>query len=198
MQHLCYTCWSPENRRYVRFVWDGLLEEALIEDECPRCRRHFWRQTVVGTWSPWVLGDLYCPTCRKSEEEPEAEADPKWQRTRQPGSGKQGVATVSPWICRAWWTTRLCNTQNWAWRTRCRTCNSGQDAEPQDPKRQNTRQSWICRAWWPTHQTARVCNTQNWPWRTRCRTCNSGQDAEHGVPRHLSLLAELQNEECNH
>ena len=88
------------------------------------------------------------------------------------------------------------NSQNWTWRTRCRTCNSGQDAEPQDPKRQNTRQSWICRAWWPTHQTARVCNTQNWPWRTRCRTCNSGQDAEHGVLTHLSLPAELENAEC--
>ena len=67
----------------------GPLEEVLIEDYCQWCQRKFWRQMQFAF--------LCCPTCRKlvSKEEPEAEADPKWQRTRR-----------WSWACRA------CNTKN--------------------------------------------------------------------------------------
>ena len=85
----------------------GPLEEVLIEDGCQRCQRKFWRQMQFAF--------LCCPTCRKlvSKEEPEAEADPKWQRTRR-----------WSWACRA------CNTQNWPLRIRCRTCKTPKSLEP--------------------------------------------------------------------
>ena len=85
----------------------GPLEEVLIEDDCQRCQRKFWRQMQFAF--------LCCPTCRKfvSKEEPEAEADPKWQRTRR-----------WSWACRA------CNTKNWPSRIRCRTCKTPKSLEP--------------------------------------------------------------------
>ena len=85
----------------------GPLEEVLIEDDCQRCQRKFWRQMQFAF--------LCCPTCRKlvSKEEPEAEADPKWQRTRR-----------WSWACRA------CNTQNWPSRIKCRTCKTPKLLEP--------------------------------------------------------------------
>ena len=85
----------------------GPLEEVLIEDDCQRCQRKFWRQMQFAF--------LCCPTCRKlvSKEEPEAEADPKWQRTRR-----------WSWACRA------CNTKNWPSRIRCRTYKTPKSLEP--------------------------------------------------------------------
>ena len=102
-----YTCWSFELQRSVRATYDNLLEEVLIEDDCQRCQRKFWRQMQFAF--------LCCPTCRKlvSKEEPEAEADPKWQRTRR-----------WSWACRA------CNTQNWPSRIKCRTCKTPKLLEP--------------------------------------------------------------------
>ena len=102
-----FSCWSFELQRSVRATYDYLLEEVLIEDDCQRCQRQFWRQMRFAF--------LWCPTCRKlvSKEEPEAEADPKWQRTRR-----------WSWACRA------CNTQNWPLRIRCRTCKTPKSLEP--------------------------------------------------------------------
>ena len=102
-----FSCWSFELQRSVRATYDYLLEEVLIEDDCQRCQRQFWRQMRFAF--------LWCPTCRKlvSKEEPEAEADPKWQRTRR-----------WSWACRA------CNTQNWPSRIKCRTCKTPKLLEP--------------------------------------------------------------------
>ena len=99
--------WSFELQRSVRATYDYLLEELLIEDDCQRCQRKFWRQMRFAF--------LWCPTCRKlvSKEEPEAEADPKWQCTRR-----------WSWACMA------CNTQNWPSRIRCRTCKTSKLLEP--------------------------------------------------------------------
>ena len=102
-------CWSFELQRscLISNPDFGPLEEVLIEDDCQRCQRKFWRQMQFAF--------LCCPTCRKlvSKEEPEAEADPKWQRTRR-----------WSWACRA------CNTQNWPSRIRCMTCKTPKSLEP--------------------------------------------------------------------
>ena len=102
-------CWNFELQRscLISNPDFGPFEEVLIEDDCQRCQRKFWRQMQFAF--------LCCPTCRKlvSKELPEAEADPKWQRTRR-----------WSWACRA------CNTQNWPLRIRCRTCKTPKSLEP--------------------------------------------------------------------
>ena len=103
--------WSSELQRCVRVTYDYLLEELLIEDDCQRCQRKFWRQMRFAF--------LWCPTCRRSWADavpaPEAEADPKWQCTRR-------------W---SWsWACRACNTENWPSRIRCRACTTPKSLEP--------------------------------------------------------------------
>ena len=113
--------------RHVRVAWDALLEEWLIQDECPRCRRNFWRQQqkVVGTWkSPWVLGALNCPTCRQclSSQEPEAEPQDPQVAAYSSVMDMQGMVDHKgmqhPKLAMA------DNMQNMQQRTRCRAWNT--------------------------------------------------------------------------
>ena len=90
-------------------------------DECPRCRGDLhvttWRQQVVGTWQSRIK--LYCQTCEWELCKGEPEAEP--QDPKLPSHKIQLVNTHQSWPCRA------CNTQNWSWRKRCRTCNNTQE-----------------------------------------------------------------------